>query len=283
MPRSGTTWLARLLATSPGTALPGREPMNPRGRQYGLGGTLHGWAALDQLTPRQSRALKAAYAGCNPWTFSRYGRRQWAAPLPLTRVIVKDPFAMLSIPAVTAATGAVPVLIYRHPAAALVSYRRMGWKPDLEELTAVLATRRGTAVAPGGGAVVVRSASAPDDAAGMALFWNALYDLALDDLEGLDGAVVVAHEELAGGGVPAASSLFRRLGLRPVEATLAELHKENGRQGNSSGLHNLDRAPAQAASSWRQKVSGDELAAVEELTAATQDRLAARRLRLPGE
>ena len=40
VPRSGNTWLARLLATSPGTAMAGREPMNPRGRQYALGGTL---------------------------------------------------------------------------------------------------------------------------------------------------------------------------------------------------------------------------------------------------
>ena len=59
VPRSGTTWLARLLAGSPGTALAGREPMNPRGRQYALGGTLTGWARLSDLTP--------ASVGCSDW------------------------------------------------------------------------------------------------------------------------------------------------------------------------------------------------------------------------
>src|SRR5680860_1295625 len=93
IPRSGTTWLARLLATASRTALTGREPMNPRGRQYALGRTLDGWTCLQQLSDRQRRAMWTAYHGVNPWVYSKYGRRQWLAPLPWTRVVVKDPYA----------------------------------------------------------------------------------------------------------------------------------------------------------------------------------------------
>ena len=84
VPRSGTTWLARLLALSPATALAGREPMNPRGRQYALGGSLDGWARLTDPSPYQRFLLRSAYRGWNPMVYSRFGTRQWAGPLPQT-------------------------------------------------------------------------------------------------------------------------------------------------------------------------------------------------------
>lgn len=73
MPRSGSTWTARLIATAHRASLPGREPMNARNRQYALAGTLDGWTRLGSLSARQSIALRASYAGVNPFTFSRYG------------------------------------------------------------------------------------------------------------------------------------------------------------------------------------------------------------------
>ena len=66
VPRSGNTWLARLLARSPGTALAGREPMNPRGRQYALGKTLHGWTRLTEPTTRQRFLLRTRLPGLEP-------------------------------------------------------------------------------------------------------------------------------------------------------------------------------------------------------------------------
>jgi hypothetical protein len=276
MPRSGTTWLARLLATSPGTALPGREPMNPRGKQYALGGTLSGWAAVRDLSGKQQRALRAAYAGRNPWTFSRYGRRQWAAPLPRTRVIVKDPFAMLSIPIITRVTGAVPVLVYRHPAAALASYRRMGWQPDVDELRAIV-RRRVDGSDAGWGATQPQ-----DEATAMALFWRALHEMALDDLERMDDALVLSHEELAGGGEEAVGFLFRRLGLETADATFAELRREDVSGTRSPrGLHDFDRSPVAAAQAWRAQIPAAELEVIEELTGHVRRRLESGRLALP--
>ncbi|WP_448233555.1 sulfotransferase [Microbacterium lacticum] len=134
MPRSGTTWLSRLLATAPGTALTGREPMNPRERQWALAGSLDGWTRLRDPNGKQARALRRAYRGLAPGVYSSFGFRQWRGPLPNSRLIVKDPFAMLSMPAIHTITGARPVLVYRHPGAMLVSYRRMGWAPDVAEL-----------------------------------------------------------------------------------------------------------------------------------------------------
>lgn len=289
MPRSGTTWLARLLATAPGTGLAGREPMNPRGRQYALGGTLTGWTVLDEPTARQRWALWTAYRGINPWVLSRYGRRRWAATLPWTRVVIKDPFALLSVPTVTRVTGATPVILFRHPGASLVSYRRMGWTPDLDEVAPLLAAHRaarGDAVGPD-----LRSV-AGDEVAAMAGFWSALYEVALDRAD--ERAVWVSHERLAAGGPPEARRLFARLGLE----WSAESEREFGEVGNrpptagsapggaeagpapkapaAEQLHQFDRAPDQVAQEWRTRLTADELARIEELTAPVAERLGAR-------
>lgn len=277
MPRSGTTWLARLLAAAPGTALAGREPMNPRGRQYGLARTLSTWTELDALSRRQRHALRTAYRGWNPFVYSRYGRRQWAAPLPWTRLVIKDPFAMLSLPMITRETGATAVLLYRHPAAALASYRRMGWSPDLAELQPILAAhrlRRGCGSATAG--------SADTEAAAMGSFWAGLYEIALDNVAAADGVVVVSHEEVAGHGAAGARRLFAALGLTWSDAAMGELMIESGAvPASTSALHNFNRSPREVASAWRRHVSEEEVRIVEEATHAVRQRLADARLRLP--
>ncbi len=185
VPRSGTTWLARLLALAPGTAMPGREPMNPHAGQYRLAGTLDAWSRLDEPTARQRRALWRAYRGLEPRTFGRLGVRSWAAPLPWTTVVVKDPFALLALPTVVSTTSALPVLVFRHPAAVLASYRRMGWTPDLDEIVDVEPSC--AARAPGPDA---------DDVDQMAFFWSVCHEIALRPGHGAETIVCVSHEQL---------------------------------------------------------------------------------------
>lgn len=307
VPRSGTTWLARLLAAAPGTGLAGREPMNPRARQYGLGGTLTGWAELTDPTPRQTRALRSAYRGTNPFVLSRFGRRQWAAPLPWTRVIIKDPFALLSMPAVVAATGATPILVYRHPGAVLVSYRRMGWSADLDEVRPLVAAHRAENRAGGGAGAAGAGAGAGapgDDVAAMAEFWAGLHEIALDHLPA--SAVVVSHEELGTGGEAAARTLFDLLGLRWSAEAVADVTGPDGAAPGAAGsgpdpvrddgtggpaaappagddggkLHRFDRAPAAVARGWRARLEASEVERIEAATAEVHARLADRRLDL---
>ena len=272
VPRSGTTWLARLLAQAPGTALSGREPMNPRGRQYALGGTLHGWTRLTRLSAGQRRRLALAYRGLNPLVYSRYGSRQWAAPLPRTRVVVKDPFAMLSIPAIREQTRASVVLVYRHPGAVLTSYRRVGWTPDLGELQAVIEDVR-NAGGPQLPDLPLPGSTTPAEEMGR--FWSALHDLALADTadEGHD-VLVVPHEAVSTDPL-LARTLVDRLGLGWSDSLEAELSRRGGAGGptDPQALHNFDRAPAQVAQAWRARLSSDEIEQIEEVTASTRARL----------
>lgn len=274
VPRSGTTWLARQLAQGGHSALAGREPMNPRGRQYALGGTLDGWTRLSEPTPKQRRRLRLAYRGLLPPVYSRYGYRQWAAPLPWTRVVVKDPFATLSIPAIHRETGATVVLLYRHPGAVLSSYRRMGWTPDLEELDGIVDVDSPEPDVDGSVEPVVGD---------MARFWSAINSVALDDALATPGAVVVSHEDLSISGAAGIRALAVACGLSMPLADDDHVQPESAARsatpvaaaGTPDGrtLHDFERAPQEVAHGWRGKVSHPELAALEHHAGATLARL----------
>jgi hypothetical protein len=239
--------------------MPGREPMNPRDRQFALGGTLRGWTRLDPDV-QQQHLLRRCYAGREIRTLSRYGVRQWAAVLPGTRVVVKDPFAMLSVAAVARTTGATPVLLYRHPGAVLVSYRRMGWRADSAEVA-----RLGAPEPP-----------AHDDVTAMGVFWSWCNQVALDDLARLGRGLLVAHEDLVVGGDAAVDELRSRLGLPAPRQSPGDATTPAGPRGQ--GLHDFDRDPVELTQAWRQELSGEETATLERLTAATAERLTASRV-----
>jgi hypothetical protein len=162
------------------------------------------------------------------------------------------------------------VLVYRHPAAVLSSYRRMGWRADTDEFTAL------GAPAPTG----------DDDVSAMAAFWSWLHETALADLAAVPSAVVVSHHELTVGGDAALDVLLAELGLRPPKrdaaASAQPAESSSGAQTReSSELHVFDRPAAEVAEGWRAKVPSDELASIE---ASTRDIWAAvegRRLELP--
>jgi hypothetical protein len=272
MPRSGTTWLARLLAVAPGSALTGREPMNPRGRQWALAGTLEGWSRLTTPSGRQVRALRRAYRAFSPGVYSRYGLHQWRAPLPWSRLVVKDPFAMLSMPAIEAATGARPVLIHRHPGAMLVSYRRMHWLPDIDELMPIV--RQFERIDPEAASVIPRlPADAPHDGVlAMAWFWSALYSMAIADIRAIPGGLIVPHERLATD-EDYCRQLHARLGVPWSPGAEAEFRRESSENIDPAKLHNFNRRPADAAMAWKGRLTETEVSELEHETKPVRDLL----------
>lgn len=278
LPRSGTTWTARQLTRAPGLALAGREPMNPRTRQFALGGTLTGWSRLgDGTSDEQRRLLRRVYRGLEPRVYSRYGVRQWSAPLRSTRLVVKDPFALLSLPLITEVTHARPVVLFRHPGALLASYRRMGWTPAVAEIDRLgLAGPAGAAADP----------DCPDDELGaMTRFWTACYARVLDDLADLPQALLVEHTELARGGDTALRRLLTACGM-PTSIRLARVPGRPRRPRHRAGagtrpvLHDFDRTPEEVALGWRRSFTDAELVRLLRSTQPTWEALHARRLRL---
>jgi hypothetical protein len=267
VPRSGTTWLARLLAASPHTSMPGREPMNPRGRQFALGGAIDAWVRRETFPPHEAAVLRRCYAGREPRTFSRFGIHQWAAPLPTTRVIIKDPFAVLSIAAVHDVAGALPVLLYRHPVAVLASYRRMGWTADTDEMVAL----GGPKPADDG------------DLAAMAAMWSWCHEIALRDLDRIaHGAlgIVVSHHAMTVGGAAAHRELCAHLAFEPPPG--ARIAGTSARARRRGVLHDFDRTTDAIEEGWREEVSDDEVSTMDEMVAPIWAELEDRQVPLPG-
>lgn len=254
--------------------------MNPRGRQWALGGTLQGWTRLTYPSNRQIRALHRAYRALTPAVYSRYGSRQWQAPFPWTRLIVKDPFAMLSTSAIHSETGARPVLIYRHPGAMLVSYRRMGWLPDMEELSPIV--EQFQLSHPEAAARIPRlpAGTPADSALAMAWFWSALYVIAISDIEATPGGIVVSHEVLATD-EDTCRLLHEQLGVPWTSKAEVEFRREDSGKVDPTRLHNFNRRPADAARSWRGRLSAAEIAELEHATAPVRDLLDAMALQPP--
>jgi hypothetical protein len=257
----------------------GREPMNPRRHQYALAGTVSGWTRLERPTPKQRRLLRRSYNGWSPRVYSRYGVRQWAGLWPGTQIVVKDPFAMLSLPSLAEVTGARPILLYRHPAAVLASYRRMGWCADADEIRSLPQVARGS-----GSQDPTARGTEESDTDAMAYFWSTLHRVAIQDLESIPTAIVISHEELAQAGPSALRALYDHCELQwtsQVELALTGRPGDGRARSPANRLHDFDRAPEEVAQAWRSRLSEDEIVALESATREVYQQLDARRLPLP--
>lgn len=250
----------------------GREPMNPHPGQYRLGGSAKAWVRIEEPTAAEARAIRRAYKGLTPSVYGRYGVRQLAAPMPWTRLVVKDPFAVLSLGAVTRVTGARVVLVHRHPAAMLDSYRRMGWLPDIDELKPIVERFRARCGPEDMLPDELETNVRPESAAALGWFWSSLYSIALADVRRVKGVLVVSHERIASDS-GACRILHEALGVTWSAATDAEFNRTPSGSTDTQRLHNLDRSPAQTAVAWRDRLDPAEFQELDEMTTRVQSRL----------
>jgi hypothetical protein len=185
--------------------------------------------------------------------------------------VVKDPFALLSIRAVSDSTGAIPVVVFRSAVETLSSYRRMGWTPDAEEFRALGATM-----------------DEDDEVAAMAQFWSWGYACALDCVEAIatEGrtTVLISHADLTTAGLPGQNLLRRALALDPVQPTAVTTSDPppTSRRVDPARLHNFDRTPEEVLAGGRAQVDPAEVSRVERMTADTWARLEAAKLSVLG-
>jgi hypothetical protein len=117
----------------------------------------------------------------------------------------------------------------------------------------------------------------------MGLFWAVLTGTMLADLDRAPGTVIVAHHELAAGGVAAVEALFAELGLETTAATVEEMAGESGAGAAAGdGLHRLHRNPAEVADSWRRHLSPADIDRIEEVSGPVLERVSQLRFRLAG-
>ena len=202
MHRSGTTWVGRMLAASRESVY-FHEPLNPscaptllhlpveRQYLYVTEENEEGYlSAFQRLLgfPLDSRALER-----EPTKRLRRLARLAQARLTGARALLKDPFALFSIPWFARRLGADVVVVVRRPVANVGSTKRLGWGFDTGSLLAQplllrdrLEPHRAELEAP------------PAEIVGQAtLLWRLLHEAVRDYARDLPEVRVVRHEDLS--------------------------------------------------------------------------------------
>ena len=265
--RSGTTWLARMLALADGTLM-AHEPFNIEPWAYSLGGLADRWFAYAPGLP-QDAALEAFDAVLERRTrkaFLKGEPHYWLPPLRRGRLVIKDPIAALSSEWLSQNYDLEVVVVSRHPVAFAASLKRLGWTHPFDHFLAQERLMEDHL-----GPYRDEIADAPRDVVGQAaLLWKCVYGTLFTYLERNPGWHVRRHEDLSADPAGGLRGLYEALGLEwteRVESGVAE-HTRGGNPAAAPAgrVHQLRRDSAASVSQWKGILTAGEVARVQQMT-----------------
>jgi Sulfotransferase family len=297
MPRSGTSWVGKMLDAS-GRLVYINEPLNPRhppGRSPGvlrarvehrfqyisapnedaflepfldtLRLRYHVLAELKQNRTAYDLARLVKY-----WSSFLRGRIRGRRPL------LDDPYAVLSVEWFARRLGCQVVVVVRHPAATASSRKRLGYLIDFEDLLRqpLLLDEW---LHPFREEVEAMCAAGADVVGQSSLLWRLIYHVVAEVSDRLDDVIVVRHEDLCLQPVEEFARLYERLGLGfSPAARRAVVRSTTGAEGGRShtwavSLRGISRTGFRPLDSralikgWTSELEPAEISRVRELTA----------------
>ena len=284
--RSGTTWVGRILAAS-GRVVYINEPLNRDHRPGVFAAAVPFWyfylhdgnagpyrAAFQQTLALRygwTRELRAVRSPRDLARMVRDGLRWTWGRLLGRRPLLKDPFALPSVPWFVRRLGVRAVVLVRHPAAVAASWLRLGWVVHPRQLLAqpaLLAQLNPAEVRS------LEAAAATDDRlAWAAAVWRALYARVLTYRD-LAAVHTVRHEDLARAPQRAFAALYAHLGL-PFDA---RARRAVARSTQGRATHTDPRRPHATAldsravvRAWQRAFTPEQVARLRALTAPVAD------------
>ncbi|MGY2002137.1 sulfotransferase [Blastococcus sp. SYSU DS1024] len=303
LPRSGTSWVGKMLEAS-GEVVYVNEPMNP---QHPPG---HSPGVLDARVTRQfqyisaeddaewrrafARTLGLRYqfraevrqnrAAYDLARMAKYGTTFTLGRLRARRAMLDDPFAVFSTGWLAQEMGCRSVVLVRDPVSFVGSWKSLGWTMHFHELLeqpALVRDHLGPYVER-----MQRAVGSDDWLARVCLLWEATYDVVDRAFRPLPGVHVVSYESLVQRPLDGFADLYGRFGLtwspaaeaRVREATTERPGAEQGshRWSLKGGLSRTAYRPmgsATALSTFRSRLTPDEVERVRELTADVAERV----------
>jgi Sulfotransferase family len=265
--RSGSTWLASMLALSKNTLM-AHEPFNIQSWAYALDGLAKYWFTYAPALP-QDAALEAFNEVIEQRTRKIFLKNQvqhWIPPLRHQRLIIKDPIAVLSSDWIAKNFDLEVIVLVRHPAAFAASLKRLGWRHPLEHFLkqTMLMERH---LEPYRAEIASRPQDIVEQAA---IIWKCLYSVLLTYLDGHPNWLVNKHEVLSSNPVAELRALYETLGLE-WSATVEENVVRYTRCGNSvdapkGTVHYLRRDSVANIARWKETLTAEEIARVYEIT-----------------
>jgi hypothetical protein len=287
MPRSGTTWIAHMLAAG-GDLVYLNEPLNPQHPPGGFPGILnaHVEHRFQYICEDNEDAFLTAYSDMRRFRYHpvaelrqnhrlsdvsrqvHHVRQYLTGRVRSRRLLVADPFAVFSTPWFVNRLGFEVVVVVRRPAATVSSRKHLGWFFDPAELTHQPLLMRD----------VLTPLEAPTELNGTptpvidsgAMLWSSIYaSIASYRAHGVR-FTLVRHEDLSGDPQAGFAELYERLGLARSDRAEREIDRSTS-QANpvqiAPGDPHTVRLDSRAnLDSWRSRLSDEELERIRELT-----------------
>jgi hypothetical protein len=280
--RTGTTWVGKMLAANPQTAYIS-EPLNVLHRPGVLRAPVEHWyayitkgnegrylPAFRELLTFRYHLLDEIRSLCSRKDLLRMGRDSLIflnGRLYGQRPLLKDPFAVFSIPWFAERLNCEIVITVRHPAGFASSLKRLNWPFDFRDLLAQptlmhdhLASDRAE----------MESMPADDIIGQASLLWRMVYRVVDSARKQRPDFIVVRHEDLSLDPLAGYRQLYEALDLdftdKVQQMILNSSSSENPAELSKKKVHSVKLDSRANMDNWKKRLSAEEIARVRRIT-----------------
>ena len=188
------------------------------------------------------------------------------------RALLKDPFAVFSIPWFAKKLACQIVVTVRHPAAFASSLQRLGWNFDFKDLLDQPLLMRDHLETYREEMLAIKA----DDVIGhSSLLWKMIYHAVHTSIKLNPAWIVVRHEDFSRDPVNQFRDLYSKLGLgftsRVEKEIMNSSSSENPAELSLKKTHSVKLDSAANVKNWKKRLSADELRRIREITGETAD------------
>jgi len=280
--RSGTTWVGKMLAADADTAYIS-EPLNVLHRPGVYHAQVTHWyqyicaeneseylSAFHSLLDFDYHLMDEIRSIRSRKDFLRMGRDFMIFYYALERgqrALLKDPFAVFSVPWFAQKLDCKIVITVRHPAAFASSLQRLGWSFDFKNLLEQPLLMRDHLEAYREEMLAIKA----DDVIGQAaLLWKMIYHSVQTCLSLNPDLQIVRHEDFSRDPLNKYRDLYATLGLgftpRVQKFITNSSSSENPTELSLKKTHSVKMDSAASVKNWKKRLSADELKRIREIT-----------------
>jgi hypothetical protein len=281
-PRSGTTWLAEILGTSPGVNYIKGEPFNPGVSKALFGIHWDDWYPDLSSAQRQLLNIQLPNAFNLKWSFKLLTHRlSWAFKYGNSKDVfrtfkylllaqnkkpslVKDPMALFTLEKLQDVFQPKTIIIVRQPAAFVYSMKRLNWgfsfkvldnkseqvkkissqyQDEIDELNNIHYQEK----------ILERST----------IFWCIVYEYLHQLLQKYPEWILVRHEDLSINPFQEFKKLFQKVELKYTKKAekkiLATTSANNAQEAGKGVIHNLNRNSKQNIYTWKEHLTQKQI------------------------
>lgn len=287
--RTGTTWVGKMLAAG-GQAAYISEPLNVLHRPGVFAAPVDRWytyiCAENEAAylPAMRRTIGLRYglfaelgALRSTHDLMRMGRDMGIfslGRLRRQRALLKDPFAIFSIPWFIQRFDCQVVVTVRHPAAFASSLKRLGWPFQMEDLLAQPLLMRDWLEPFRPEMEQIPAADLPGAGS---LLWKMIYTVVADIQQRHPGQVhTVRHEDLSLDPLAGYGKLYARLGLdfshKARQAIIASSSSDNPGEVSTQSVHSTRLDSRANLHNWKRRLQPEDLARIRQVAGEAVER-----------